>query len=149
MLLSSQKRCMLLFILSLSNLVQAFKVEARAGEDPDTCEPLEVDDGPTNNNAAGIGMEFETMEVHLEPKDKTCDVDKRNAAKGHTVSGKKGTNWELTADTGFEDALSLEYILSGKTIMLGSGDLEKAADDAAGDFVCSPRNLIIHVETED
>ena len=59
------------------------------------------------------------------------DQGQTDACKGHSVRYKGDTaekNWKLTADTGLgAGLLCAEYILNGKLIKVGTGDLKKAA----------------------
>ena len=93
-------------------------------------------DGPTSDQSAGIGIEFETGAVQFEPKG-TCskaDIDK---SKGALVDNRQGPNWMLTTDTtiSVDGALVAEYILNGKQIKIGSGDAATAASAVANDIV--------------
>ena len=92
-----------------------------------------VDDASTGDRSAGIGMEFEAGGLRFK-SDKLAakrDQGQTDACKGHSVRYKgdsPATNWGLTADVGGGPGLlNAEYILNGKLIKVGTGDLKKAA----------------------
>ena len=93
-------------------------------------------DGPTSDQSAGIGVEFESGEVLFQPKG-TCTKAQIDVSKGALVDQRQGTNWMLTTDTTVSDSgrLTAEYILNGKLIKIGSGDAATAATAVANDIV--------------
>ena len=100
-----------------------------------------VDDAPTGDRSAGIGMEFEAGGLRFK-SDKLAakgDQGQTDACKGHSVRYKgdsPGTNWGLTADVGGgAGLLNAEYILNGKLIKVGTGDLKRAAAAVQGALV--------------
>jgi hypothetical protein len=97
--------------------------------------PSDVADEATDDGSPGIGIEFECGRIELQPENNGCTEEQMQNAKGHVIGGRTGNNWELTADTTIDNAVDVEYILEGKTIKLGSGDLQKAAEDVASDIV--------------
>lgn len=100
---------------------------------------LVYNDGPTNDGIAGIGAEFESPFFTL--KHKGCKLKDTNAAKKSLIDGRKGPNWELTADTtGAAGELQAEYILDGRNIKVGSGDAAKAGKAIADDLVSTAVN---------
>jgi hypothetical protein len=103
-------------------------------------DPGDVGDEATDDQTAGIGFEFECGEIQLRTTVQTCSPEQLGQTKGRVLAGRRGTNWELTADTSLDTGavhpvVDAEYILSGKTIKLGSGDLKTAANDAGNDIV--------------
>lgn len=91
-------------------------------------------DGITADGTAGIGAEFESPFFYFV--NQACNTDDTNAAKKETVSGRTGTNWFLSADTGAGSGkLNAEYILNGQTIKVGTGDGQKAGKAVADDLV--------------
>ena len=91
-------------------------------------------DGPTADRTAGIGAEFESPFFKLENKD--CSLIDTNDAKKSLVEGRKGPNWELTADSvGVAGELQVEYILDGRNIKVGSENGAKAGKAIADDLV--------------
>jgi hypothetical protein len=109
--------------------------------EPENPNIYAVDDGPTPDNSAGIGVEFETSRIIFGNKD--CSQDDTNAAKGKLVNNRKGDNWQLTADTtqNIAGQLTAEYILNGINIKIGTGDAKKAAAAVASDIVsCTLEN---------
>ena len=93
-------------------------------------------DGPTSDQSAGIGVEFEAGEVLFRPKG-TWTKAQIDVSKGALVDQRQGTNWKLTTDTTVSDSglLTAEYILNGKLIKVGSGDAAIAATAVANDIV--------------
>lgn len=108
-----------------------------AVDDDGNCatDPSDVPDEVPDNGGTGIGFEFECGRIVLHPINDGCTKEQIEKTKNHVIGGRTGTNWELTADTSVEGAADAEYILDGKAIKLGSGDLKKAAEDAAKDVV--------------
>lgn len=105
---------------------------ASCGDVPD--DIIEVNDGPTNSNTAGIGAEFETVEFTFGAIN--CDQANTFAAKKKIINGRTGTNFMLTADTTSEAGrLQAEYIMDGTKIKVGSGDAARAGAAAAADLV--------------
>ena len=51
-------------------------------------------DGPTSDQSAGIGVEFESGAVYFEPKG-TCDKPDIDKSKGALVDNRQGSNWML------------------------------------------------------
>ena len=93
-------------------------------------------DGPTSDQSAGIGVEFESGDVLFRPSG-TCTKAQIDGSKGALVDQRQGTNWMLTTDTTVSDSgrLTAEYILNGKLIKIGSGDAAIAASAVANDIV--------------
>lgn len=123
------------FVVFLS--VTALPSDPRRRADPkDPClNEAPTLDGPTSDNSAGIGVEFEsTFVVFSKPGCSSADT---NQAKGRQVDDRKGDNWQLTADTSPEAAgmLTAEYILNGKTIKIGTGAASAAAAAVSSDVV--------------
>lgn len=100
---------------------------------------LAYNDGPTADGTAGIGAEFESPFFKLENKD--CSLEDTNSAKKSLIEGRKGPNWELTADSvGVAGELQAEYILDGRNIKVGSEDGAKAGKAIADDLVSTANN---------
>jgi hypothetical protein len=79
---------------------------------------LEVNDGPTADGSAGLGVEFESPWFYF--KSDECSADDTNAAKKAVVAGRQGENWMLTADTGAGTGrLQAEYIVDGRKVKVG------------------------------
>nr|POE49464.1 hypothetical protein CFP56_50381 [Quercus suber] len=96
-------------------------------------------DGPTSDRTAGLGVEFESLSKLLRNTD--CSLVDTQASKGKIVAGRQGTNWKLTADTSENPgALSLEYVLDGTAIKIGTGAAADTGDAIAQDLV-SPYQL--------
>lgn len=95
---------------------------------------LVYNDGPTADGTAGIGAEFESPFFKLENKD--CSLEDTNFAKKSLIEGRKGPNWELTADsTGVAGELQAECILDGRNIKVGSENGAAAGKTIADDLV--------------
>jgi hypothetical protein len=93
-------------------------------------------DGPTSDNSAGIGVEFECGALTFIPVDRsTCPQSDINPLKGNMLGGRAGANWVLTGDTTSTGSLSGEYILNGKTIKIGASAAGPAAAEVAADLV--------------
>jgi hypothetical protein len=150
-------RLLPLFLLSLNSLPAgtvgaelAVRGNCCSGGDVDddhNCipDPDDAGDEATDDKDAGIGFEFECGNVMLEPIG-GCSQDQIDKLKGHVLAGRTGTNWKLTADTTAEEIVDIEYILDGKNIKLGSGDLKTAAEAAGSDVVSysiSVRNVCL------
>lgn len=120
-------------ILSTALAAPAGSVNECSG-DTENMDILEVNDGPTDNLAAGIGAEFESQAFYwISPG---CSDDDTNAAKKKLVAGRQGKDWMLTADTGSGEAkLQAEYILDGQTIKVGTGQAKIAGEAIAADLV--------------
>lgn len=104
----------------------------------DTQDQLVYNDGPTADGTAGIGAEFESLGFKLVNKD--CSLKDTNDAKKSLIEGRKGLNWELTADsTGAAGELQAEYILDGRNIKVGSEDGAKAGKAIADDLVSAAK----------
>jgi hypothetical protein len=102
---------------------------------------LVYNDGPTADGTAGIGAEFESPIFPL--RHKTCDLKDTNAAKKSLIDGRKGLNWELTADSvGVAGELQAEYVLDGRNIKVGSDDGAKAGKAIADDLVSTAVNRL-------
>lgn len=101
-------------------------------------------DGPTSDNSAGIGVEFEASGVMFGKPG--CSAADTNQAKGQQVGDRKGDNWQLTADTTTETPgmLNAEYILNGKTIKIGTGAASAAAAAVSSDIVRIHKIIEIH-----
>lgn len=95
-----------------------------------------------SDETAGIGVEFETPFFQL--KNEACSTADTDTAKRQVIAGRRGTNFELTADTlGFAGILNVEYILDGKNIKVGSGDAARAGAAAAADIVSTRICLLL------
>lgn len=92
-------------------------------------------DGPTSDQSAGIGVEFEAAKVEFSSPG--CSSADTNQAKGKQVGDRRGDNWQLTADTTPTSisTVSAEYILNGKLIKIGTGAASAAAAAVASDIV--------------
>ncbi|KAK4690725.1 hypothetical protein P7C71_g6131, partial [Lecanoromycetidae sp. Uapishka_2] len=86
-----------------------------------------TDDAPTPDSSAGIGMEFEAGSLRF--KSDTL------AAKGDNAQ----TDAYIAGNPGF---LNAEYILNGKLIKLGTGDLKRAAA-AVQDSLSNPNTVTV------
>ena len=131
------KRAAILISLQIFSSVSAISSNAKrqTGSD-DSCDgETPTLDGPTSDKSAGLGMEFECSAIVLRSPE--CSAQDTNQAKGKVVTGRKGTNWELTADTTSNVAGSLapEYILDGTNIKIGDGTASVAAKAAFTDLV--------------
>ncbi|KAL8747738.1 MAG: hypothetical protein Q9190_000437, partial [Brigantiaea leucoxantha] len=93
-------------------------------DDEVTANEEAVQDGPTSDRSAGLGIEFEASALQFY-SNKCSNKDKKltDKLKGEMVGGRRGTNWKLTVDTSPNTAGSLtaEYILDGLNIKIGSG----------------------------
>lgn len=97
-------------------------------------DQLVYNDGPTTDRTAGIGAEFESPFFRLI--NRACNGEDTDAAKKSVIDGRRGTNWELTADsTGSPGRLNAEYILDGRNIKVGSDDGWKAGKELAENLV--------------
>lgn len=130
----------ILYLLSLLTASVAYvPLRPRAYSDP-CVEDVEdneqvFDDAVTADGTAGLGAEFESPFFYFVNPD--CSVDDTNDARKKVVAGHKGTNWELTADTGASTSggkLNAEYILDGRNIKVG-GDGAKTAKALVDDLV--------------
>lgn len=102
---------------------------------------LVYNDGPTADGTAGIGAEFESPFFKLVKKD--CSLKDTNDAKKSLIEGRKGLNWQLTADsTGNAGELHAEYILDGRNIQVGSQDGAKAGKAISDDLVSTAVNRV-------
>ena len=124
----------------------ALPPDLRRRADPnDSClDEAPTLDGPTSDKLAGIGVEFESSVVVFTKNG--CSAADTNQAKGQQVSGRKGDNWQLTADTTQEAAgmLTAEYILNGKTIKIGTGATSAAAAAVSSDIVRIQVTIDVH-----
>lgn len=66
------------------------------------CDIAPTLDGFTSDNSPGIGVEFETNNIRFENSD--CTYEDTDAAKGNSILGRTGDDWELTADTTVDTA---------------------------------------------
>jgi hypothetical protein len=127
-----------LLLYSLQSLiftVNSTPLHRRASDDdcdiPDETITL---DGPTSDQSAGIGVEFETHALLFQPVTQ-CSPEDIFPLKGSVVGGRTGADWELTGDTTFPGFLSAEYIMNGKTIKLGQSTAGTTAAEIAADLV--------------
>ncbi|KAF2809892.1 uncharacterized protein BDZ99DRAFT_570540 [Mytilinidion resinicola] len=98
---------------------------------------VELNDGPTTSGDAGIGAEFETLQIQFS--NNQCSLADTFSAKRKTVQGRSGTNFVLSVDTSVEQGkgkLSAEYVLDGRNIRVGDGSAA-AAGRAAHDDLAS------------
>lgn len=127
-------------------LVTALPPNLRRQADPnDPClDEAPTLDGPTSDNSAGIGVEFEASAVVFSKTG--CNTADTNQAKGQQVGDRSGNNWQLTADTtpDTDGLLTAEYILNGKTIKIGTGAASAAAAAVSSDSVRSYMIIEIH-----
>ena len=135
-----------LLYLSIILTASAFHVPLQPRVDP--CDVAIQDNegdeltAPTSDGAAGIGAEFETPQFFLI--NPACSKTDTDTAKKQVIAGRKGTNFELTADTvGQSGKLHAEYILNGQNIKVGSGDAAKAGAAAAADIVSRRTCLLV------
>ena len=123
------------FVVILS--VTALPPNLRRQADPnDPClDEASTLDGPTSDNSAGIGVEFESSVVLFNSPG--CTPTKTWQAKGKQVGDRSGNDWQLTADTTevIAGRLTAEYILNGKTIKIGTGAASAAAAAVSSDIV--------------
>ena len=108
----------------------------RQAEPNDPClDEASTLDGPTSDNSAGIGVEFEASGVVFSSPG--CTSANTNQAKGKQVGNRNGNNWQLTADTtnNIDGQLVAEYILNGQTIKIGTGAASVAAAAVSSDIV--------------
>ncbi|KAF2674250.1 hypothetical protein BT63DRAFT_449243 [Microthyrium microscopicum] len=130
----------------LVTCISSSPLERRADDDCDvTANENALLDGPTSDIEAGIGVEFESGSVMLEPvncpafdaRTQMCvELKGKIIDHGQGVSDQgSGSTWELTGDTTFEACLSAEYILNGKVLKLGKDMVVTAAKEAAADFL--------------
>ena len=135
-----QAAVVLVFVL-LSRAVVALPSDLLPRGDVDPClNEAPTLDGPTSDQSAGLGVEFESSGVILtSPK---CNQADTNQAKGKQIGDRKGTNWKLTADTtqDIPGSLTAEYILNGQTIRIGTGAASAAAAAVSSDVV---RNCLL------
>jgi hypothetical protein len=97
---------------------------------------VEINDGPTTSGDAGIGAEFETIDIQFS--NSGCSLGDTFLAKGKTVQGRSGTNFVLSVDTSVEQGkgkLSAEYVLDGRNIKVGDKSAEAAGRAARDDLV--------------
>lgn len=106
------------------------------GCDYNAIEMVELNDGPTTSGDAGIGAEFETIEIQFVQGG--CSLVDTFEAKRKTVKGRSGTNFVLSVDTSVEQGkgkLSAEYVLDGRNIKVGDGSAAAAGKAAHDDLV--------------
>jgi hypothetical protein len=99
---------------------------------------VEFNDGPTTSGEAGIGAEFETINVQFS--NNQCSLEDTFLAKRKTVKGHSGLNFVLSVDTSVEQGkgrLSAEYVLDGRNIKVGDHESAAAAGRAAHDDLVS------------
>jgi hypothetical protein len=104
---------------------------------------VEFNDGPTTSGDAGIGAEFETLQIQFS-NDK-CNLADTFLAKRKTVKGRSGTNFVLSVDTSVEQGagkLSAEYVLDGRNIKVGDGSAAAAGKAAHDDLVSTSLNVL-------
>lgn len=133
----SLKQTVILVPLILSSFVTAYSSNQKRqdGSDDSCDDEAPTSDGPTSDKSAGLGMEFECSSISFGSPG--CSAGDTNQAKGKVVGNRKGTNWELTADTtpDIPGSLTAEYILDGKVIKIGDGTASAAAAAASSDLV--------------
>ena len=133
----SPKHAAILVPLILSSLVTGYPSnQKRQDGSDDSCDnEAPTSDGPTSDKSAGLGVEFECSAILFASSG--CSAGDTNQAKGKVVGDRKGTNWELTADTtgDIPGKLTAEYILDGKVIKIGDGTASAAAAAASSDLV--------------
>ncbi|CAI6330597.1 unnamed protein product [Periconia digitata] len=131
-----------LSLLATANAVALPAVAPRAP--PPGCKDLfenivmvEFNDGPTTSGEAGIGAEFETLNILFT--NNKCNLEDTFEAKRKTIKGRTGKNFLLSADTSVElgkGKVSAEYVLDGRNIRVGDGSAaaagKAARDDLAG-----------------
>jgi hypothetical protein len=109
-------------------------------------EMVEFNDGPTASGEAGIGAEFETIQIQfLNAK---CNLEDTFAAKRKTVKGRTGKNFVLSVDTSVEQGegvVSAEYVLDGRSIKVGDGSAVAAGKAAHDDLVSPPSHTPNHM----
>ena len=134
---TSSKHAAILVTLQLLSLVTAYSTNAKRQDKSDNSCDDETPtlDSPTGDKSAGLGMEFECLAIILGSPG--CSASDTNEAKRKVVGGRKGTNWELTADTTSDIAGSLtaEYILDGTKIKIGDDTASAAAAAVSSDLV--------------
>lgn len=140
----SHKHAVILLPFLLWSSINALpsNLDSRAGS-VDSCldDEAPILDGATSDKSAGIGVEFESSGVTLsQPGSSKSNTDQ---AKGKLVGNRKGTNWELTADTtsNIAGSLNAEYILDGTKIKIGTGVASAAAAAVSNDLVRVTANL--------
>lgn len=123
------------FMLLLSVTALPPDLRRRANPNDQCLDEAPTLDGPTSDESAGIGVEFESSGVRLTKSG--CSAADTNQAKGQQVGDREGDNWQLTADTTADLAgvLTAEYILNGKTIKIGTGAASAAAAAVSSDIV--------------
>ncbi|KAH8705721.1 hypothetical protein BGW36DRAFT_422261 [Talaromyces proteolyticus] len=102
-------------------------------EDCDGLPLNAIQDGPTTDESAGLGFEFETSSIRFQSDH--CNYEDTHQAKGKMVNGRSGINWKLTADFLDIGVLSAEYILDGTQIKIGASTAEAAAKAVADDII--------------
>ena len=120
----------------------------RQAEPDDPClDEAPTLDGPTSDNSAGIGVEFEASGVVFRNGSPTCNLTQTNQAKGKQVGNRFGNNWQLTADTTDETPgrLTAEYILNGQVIKIGSDTASAAAAAVSSDIVSTIKKHCFYV----
>jgi hypothetical protein len=96
----------------------------------------EFNDGPTTSGEAGIGAEFETIDIQFT--NAQCSLEDTFMAKRKTVKGHSGKNFVLSVDTSVEQGkgtLSAEYVLDGRNIKVGDGSATVAGKAVHDDLV--------------
>ena len=138
MYISRLSTALLLPILLLRSSINALPSELESRADP--ADPCSTDDeaptldGPTSDQSAGLGVEFESSGVTFSSPQ--CSISDTNQAKGQLVGNRQGDNWKLTADTtnGIPGQLTAEYILDGTQIKIGDSTASAVAAAVSGDL---------------
>jgi len=102
---------------------------------------VEFNDGPTTSGEAGIGAEFETIDIQFTQQG--CSLGDTFEAKRKTVKGHSGANFVLSVDTSVEQGagtVSAEYVLDGRNIKVGDGSASAAGRAAHADLVSTLLN---------
>lgn len=97
------------------------------GETYQSIEMVEFNDGPTHSGDAGIGAEFETIDIQF--RNAKCDLKDTFSAKRKTFQGRSGVNYVLSVDTAVEigaGTVNAEYVLDGTNIRVGDGSAAAA-----------------------
>jgi hypothetical protein len=133
---------MRLLLCLLPALLPAFAAPASSVDNADDCDLadelniIEVNDGPTADSSAGLGVEFESPWFYF--KSDGCSADDTNAAKKEVVAGRQGEHWMLTADTGAGTGrLQAEYIVDGRKVKVGKNMAQAVGKEIAEDLVSS------------
>ena len=125
----------LLFYFFAGNVLSN-PIQRRANADCNP-NPSATDDGPTSDQSAGIGVEFESTDVLIKPDSAQCTADLIALLKGTSIGPRSGQNWILTGDTTTGSSLSDEYILDGRAIKIGATGADSVGT-AAGAVAARP-----------